>query len=348
MNVVWTVIPIVLSVSSVVITLIMFFMSNSKSNYLEMDKQYADLLKLALKDCSLRDHKVIQEKYDISDGEFIGKYNIYAYLVWNCLETLYDLSIKLTKKKQMVLDNTWLPVILEENKIHYAWFKDNQRLFKPSFQNYVNGLNNVTIRMGKKAEFWDIYEFMKKQFPANELKSFNMIERLLDGGAYKMFVIENTMLKGEDKYIGYAFAYEIPEYKSLWLDYLAIRDIYQNSGYGSLLFNKIQSLVGGNEYNIFMELEKPGDSPAGSVRNRRINFYKKHGAAALDLIYKLPTPDGGMDMQLMCKPYTHGAILNKELLDAVISKSLSIIHEDLKCTPQVIQENLSSTYDIKL
>ena len=343
--------PLAISVLSFVFSLYSLHKSNSKENYLEQDRQYADLLKIALKEPDLRDVRTINEKIRSGKKKFLTRYNIYAYLMWNCLETFYDLSSShgfFHKKKSKIIDQTWLPVILEENKIHYNWFRQNQRLFKEDFQNYINQLNDVVIRAGSIAELDSVYETMLSLFPRKELKQKNTIRELMQKKKYQLYIAENPLLSGEDRFIGFCFIYHILEYKTIWLDYMGINPTYQSMGYGTLLFNRIASTVGEGNHSVFVELEKPADKDPESQQNRRIKFYEDQGLKILDVDYYLPTEDGSLPMYLGYKAGNAASLLSDELMGAVIKEVVSNIHSDLQSMPPVLDHVLKNLKDLKI
>lgn len=71
--------------------------------YRELDSNYMETLKLGLEDPDLRNSD-ITNNYSKLEANKKLKYEIYAYLVWNFCETIYD------RKK---IDKTWLPVLKE-------------------------------------------------------------------------------------------------------------------------------------------------------------------------------------------------------------------------------------------
>jgi len=331
-------IPIIISVISLIMSFQNSQKNDAKQNYLEQDKQYANLLKIALSKPELRDHKIIMEKYKTNDKKFLTRYNIYAYLMWNCMETMYDLSFTENKGhgKKQVVDDTWLPVIIEENKIHHHWFQQNQRLFKKEFQMYINELNYVSIKEGSANDLENIYELMLRMFAKEELKTLAKLKDLLSKKKYVLYVMRNPMLKDEESIIGYGFVYLVPEYKSVWLDYMGINPIYQDFGYGTLLFNNIASTAGEGNQNIFLELEIPKNKQdVSAVETRRITFYERQGVTLLDIDYTLPTPDGGLPMYIGFKPANNVQLLSEEMLRGVISEVFNNVHDDLESMPRV-------------
>jgi len=98
------------------------------AHYNEIDKAYQTLLNIAFH------NTFVLNPETITTEEHKEKYDIYAFMVWNFLETIYD---KCMTDKQ--LQDTWLPIIAVEGKLHYAWFKreDNRPKFKDEFYKLV-------------------------------------------------------------------------------------------------------------------------------------------------------------------------------------------------------------------
>lgn len=101
------------------------------ANYNELDKNYQTLLNIALANPSFTTPE------EIISQEQRHKYDIYAFMVWNFLEAIYDKSIK-----DKYLKETWLPIIEVEGATHSKWFmrEDNKPKFKEVFYNYVETL----------------------------------------------------------------------------------------------------------------------------------------------------------------------------------------------------------------
>jgi GNAT superfamily N-acetyltransferase len=133
----------------------------------------------------------------------------------------------------------------------------------------------MEIRKLKRNEFEDVYnEFMKKDFPSDELKPLSAMLKLFDSGKYF-----SLGLYDGDILCGYAYFCESEDKKAVLLDYYAIRKELRSKGYGSLFLNKIKEEC--KEYNsILIEAEKPEfakDAADKSIRNRRVSFYNRAG-----------------------------------------------------------------------
>lgn len=99
-------------------------------HYGEIDKMYFDILKEAL----AKPHLVMQniERSKEQDVE----YELYAFIVWNFLESIYDRCMS-----DDALKTTWFPIIGAESQIHLSWIKNpkNRIKFKDEFLNFIDG-----------------------------------------------------------------------------------------------------------------------------------------------------------------------------------------------------------------
>jgi hypothetical protein len=72
-------------------------------------------------------------------GEERSRYEVYALLAWNICESVYD------RKK---IDETWLPAIKTQKRLHFKWLEDNNDRFKREFMNYIRQ-ENLYYRKGR-------------------------------------------------------------------------------------------------------------------------------------------------------------------------------------------------------
>ncbi|WP_042458811.1 hypothetical protein [Neobacillus dielmonensis] len=96
------------------------------------------------------------------DGEFQKKYSIYAFMVYNLMETIYDKHIRddesrinfLFRKKTDLFWKTWEPIIKEEYNLHRAWFdhEPNKANFKEDFKKFINSLDGGPVRKEEKVK----------------------------------------------------------------------------------------------------------------------------------------------------------------------------------------------------
>ncbi|MCH4890663.1 GNAT family N-acetyltransferase [Acidaminobacter sp. JC074] len=318
-----SIVSVTIAIFSLGVSLYIYRLSQNDTSYLDIDNQYCDLLKLGLDTPDLRNYSMTSNFYKCSDeDEYKKKYEIYAFMCWNLVETIYDQQKD--KKGRFKLSETWIPVMFEENRLHYSWFKHNIRLFKKDFQEFVIGsLNDINILEGSINDLKMLYANFERDFPQNERKSIEHLEMLMLKNKYKLLLAKHKIF---EEIVGYALVFDGSDSNALWLDYMAIEDKYQDAGYGTLLFNKIIDKEGQNKLGMFMEVEI---DEGKAEQKRRIKFYERLGAKKLNLTYNLPTPEGQLPMNLFYKPINNNQLLPGDVTKKIISESFNYIHTDI-------------------
>lgn len=342
------IVSIILASLSLLISYYIYKASRTDASYLDIDNQYSSLLEIGLDDPDLRDYEKTSMFYKLDPQDpYRKKYHIYANMCWNLVETIYDRQKD--KKGRFKLSSTWLPVLFEENRLHYTWFKHNVRLFKQEFEEFVSSeLNDIEIIEGRINELKEIYPMFKRDFAADERKDYDHLEKLMQRGKYKMLLAKH---KAFDEIIGYAFVYEVEDHKAkaLWLDYMAIDMKFQNAGYGTLLLNKIAEMKQDGNLGIFIEIETPNskDEATRLEQERRIKFYERLGAKRLEFNYQLPTNNGGFPMYLYFKPLPSVRMLTREHILSSISSTFNYIHFDVGQKDDILnsfKNNITNEY----
>lgn len=118
----------IMAIAALIYSMTSFKKSLQTSHYTELDSMYFDLLKAALKKPHLVDPNATR-----SNAQMI-EYDIYAFMVWNYLEAIYDRC-----ENNKNLCNTWYPVIVAENLKHREWFDNpnNWHKFKDEFRKFI-------------------------------------------------------------------------------------------------------------------------------------------------------------------------------------------------------------------
>ena len=98
------------------------------SYYAELDRIYFELLKIGLERPYLVNFATIPEPGKQQE------YDMYAFMVWNFLETIFDRCQGLSRKR---LRETWYPIVGAENKLHRDWFDRNRSKFKAPFSAFI-------------------------------------------------------------------------------------------------------------------------------------------------------------------------------------------------------------------
>lgn len=333
-------ISILIAFFSLGVSLYIYRLSSIDTSYLDIDNQYAELLKLSLDTPDFRNYVKTSKFYKYKDDdEFKKKYNIYAFMCWNLVETIYDQQKD--KRGRFHLSETWIPVMFEENRLHYSWFKHNIRLFKREFQQFViEKLNDIEIIEGTINDLTNLYSNFERDFPQNERKSIEHLEMLMLKNQYKLLLAKHKLF---DEIVGYALVYTMENPKVLWLDYMAIEDKYQNAGYGTLLFNKIIECEGDGRSGMFLEVEIPINNDKD--QHRRVQFYERLGAKCLSIDYKLPTNDGGIKMNLFYKSISNDKLLPTDIIKKAIASTYNYVHTDIKDRDNIFKTFIKSISD---
>ena len=98
-------------------------------HYGEIDKMYFEILKEAL----AKPHLVQKNSQRSVEQEV--EYDIYAFIIWNFLESIYDRCML-----DHDLQKTWFPIIQAERKIHLPWIQEdeNRAKFKTEFLSFID------------------------------------------------------------------------------------------------------------------------------------------------------------------------------------------------------------------
>ncbi len=313
---------------SVMVTLFIYRQSRQDDSYADIDNQYSELLRIGLEDPDLRDYALTSQFYrrGAEDG-FKKKYGIYAYMCWNLVETIYDRQKD--KKGRFQLSETWIPVMFEENRLHYTWFKHNLRLFKPGFQRFVTGeLNDIDIAEGSTRDMQELYQRFMKDFQPSELKPLEHLEMLMEKEKYRLLLAKHKVF---DEIVGYALVLELEDQKALWLDYMAVDPKFRDSGYGTLLFNRIAESRQEGIVGVYMEIEPPDaeDEALRAEQQRRVKFYERLGAKKLGVDYRMPTQAGGFPLMLYFRPSANIRMLPAAQISEAIGTVYNTIHTDV-------------------
>ncbi|HEX3023488.1 MAG TPA: GNAT family N-acetyltransferase [Lachnospiraceae bacterium] len=119
----------------------------------------------------------------------------------------------------------------------------------------------------------DFYNIMKQDFPKSELKSFSMIEELVQKGNYLCY----GFFRGNQPY-GYIYLTKSTSRECVFIDYFAVLKEHRSKGLGSTFLEELKCNLDGNI--LMLEVEDPIvaiDENDLNKRNRRIDFYLKNG-----------------------------------------------------------------------
>lgn len=180
--------------------------------------------------------------------------------------------------------------------------------------------NNIKINDGKIELFLNIFEDIQKQFPQNELKTYDEFILLLNKPDYHYCnILDDT------KFVGYFSYLDDKKNNVLWVDYLAIKKGFHSLGYGSKLFEVLKKKFK-NTNGFFFEVEKEDESSPDTIR--RANFYRKNNAFKLNINYFFPTKQNFVEMDLYYLPVSK-KIKNKKIIFDIIKNAFDCIHNNI-------------------
>ena len=159
-----------------------------------------------------------------------------------------------------------------------------------------------------------IYE---SSFPANERQPVNTIQERVDRGTENMFV---GLMQEDIAMVAFLFNLDNPEF--ILLDYLAVKNAYQNTGVGSAFLLFIKGYLKGINKHLVIETEHPAYGSNTVQRTARKRFYSNSGALTLnDVVFILPALQGvkPTEMQLMIIPASDFTSLDKSVVQQLIA-----------------------------
>lgn len=339
-----TALSLALSSAALSLSVWTFQRQRTETAYADIDKAYADLLRLAIHEPRFRDPQITRGYYRLDPRDpFRLQYETYAYMMWNLMETIWDRQQD--RHGQFHVSPTWIPVVVEENRLHYTWFKHNLRLFNPSFQQFVTrDLNDIALVPGRIADLDQVLRRMSEDFPPNERMDPDHVAVLMHRGQYQLLLARHRAF---DEMIGYAFCFEPPGLPAIWLDYMAIDTRFQGAGYGTLLFNRLWQQRPQAQAILFEVEPVDAHDPVGrQEQERRIAFYQHLGAHLVTDAYQFPHVDGGRPMGLWAKLAPQVEMLPAEWIRAVVIAAFDTLHADVPHRDQILERVLPQIPDV--
>jgi hypothetical protein len=121
---------ILVAIVAIIVSLLTFKSQHRSECYAKLDEMYFELQGLAMQDARL----CYPDRHRGEAG-FSEKYDLYASMVWNFLETIYDRS-----RGDIHLCETWQPILEHESLAHRDWLcaGKNRTRFKSKFRTFLN------------------------------------------------------------------------------------------------------------------------------------------------------------------------------------------------------------------
>ena len=171
-------------------------------------------------------------------------------------------------------------------------------------------------------EFQEAMEIYREAFPANERHSVPTIVERVNRGLNQLYVASV-----DDEIAFLALLWPLKGTNFILLDYIATKATHRGKGIASAFLMTLRSQLINTEKHLIVEVENPrfGDP---TQKERRVKFYKRHGAKELEGVrYLLPPLDGSTptEMLLMIFPEYKG----EEISGATIKNVIIQIYREL-------------------
>lgn len=180
----------------------------------------------------------------------------------------------------------------------------------------------MVMRSLSKEERYEFYHnYLVRHFHESEVKSFPLIERLVQETKYLCCGFFE-----EDRPLGYAYFARGGEGQMLLLDYYAILEDYRSQGLGGKFVKEIEKYLAGQYAALIAEVENPDyseDEEDRRVRERRIQFYLRNGFAMSKVVSRVLTDE----YNLMYKAWG-GPVKDEEVYGNIQQLYLGIFGEE--------------------
>ncbi len=184
-------------------------------------------------------------------------------------------------------------------------------------------LQLVQLHSSRDPRFAAVHDIFTKGFAKQERGRSDRLSVFTDTGFYRIY----AALMDSEQVVGMAAILPISPEPDAWLEYMAVRSDKRGLGIGSAVMRWL--CRSGHGYSgLFFEVHKPrdaSDSADAMERNRRISFYRRHGARLLDNIpYRMWTSDGGIPMHLMFCPVAGAEMPDHHAIAKRLERSLAL------------------------
>jgi diamine N-acetyltransferase len=185
-------------------------------------------------------------------------------------------------------------------------------------------MNNIDLKISNEnSNRWKIVESLYlKSFPANERQSIEKIIDRIEKGKIELIIVYH-----QDEAIGFALIWRVKNLKSIYLEYIAVEEDYQNRGVGKELIKFLMNQLLPSE-KIIAEIEDYLFGENIQQRLRRYLFYKNLGFEKIDgLDYFLPPLDGTSATKMDLIVYPAQDNLPKKYIKSVIKLLFEEVYE---------------------
>lgn len=135
----------------------------------------------------------------------------------------------------------------------------------------------------KSNEYQDVFFIMDDSFPDEEMRTYEKFINLLQTNKYYNIIVAKDKEYG---ILGFIVIWDLPN--CIFIENFAISSKFRSCGIGGQLIDYVTSHY---SKTIILEVEYPENE----IKERRINFYKRHGFILNEFTYLMPPIREGND-----------------------------------------------------
>lgn len=172
-------------------------------------------------------------------------------------------------------------------------------------------------------EFREAMEIYTEAFPANERHSAHLIAERVQEGLSKLYVASS-----DDEIIFLALLWPLKTTEFILLDYMATKVTHRAKGIASAFLTELRKRLTSTKQYLIMEVEDPQFGDRQKEKEKRIAFYKRHGAKVLEGVrYLLPPLNGSIPTEMILMVFPEYS--RKEIGGALIKSMILQIYREL-------------------
>ena len=166
-------------------------------------------------------------------------------------------------------------------------------------------------------------EIYTEAFPASERHSVTVISDRIKDGLSKLYVASEN---NEITFLALLWPLKTTEF--ILLDYIATKATQRGKGIASAFLSALrEKLVAANQY-LILEVEDPKFGDRQSEKEKRVTFYKRHGAKQLEGVrYLLPPLDGTIPTEMILMMFPE--FRSEEIVGATVKSVIIQIYREL-------------------
>lgn len=172
-------------------------------------------------------------------------------------------------------------------------------------------------------EFNEAMEIYTEAFPASERHSVSIISQRVRDGLSKLYVGSSN---NEITFL--ALFWPLKTTNFILLDYMATKATHRGKGIASTFLKEVREILRNTHEYLIMEVENSEFGDKQKEKEKRVRFYKRHGAKELKGVrYLLPPLDGTIPTEMILMIFPE--YKSEEIDGAVVKNVIVRIYREL-------------------